>query len=60
MRQEIIDLYDAYTHETLDRRAFMERLTVLSGGSRRRDRTAAAAGSEQRQGSDHLADRPAR
>ena len=33
MRQEIIDLYDAFTHETLDRRAFMERLTVLAGGT---------------------------
>ena len=32
MRQEIIDLYDAYTHETLDRRAFMNRLAILAGG----------------------------
>ena len=32
MRQEIIDLYDEFTHETLDRRSFMERLTVLAGG----------------------------
>jgi carboxymethylenebutenolidase len=37
MRQEIIDLYDAYTHERLDRRIFMDRLARLAGG------TAAAA-----------------
>jgi len=38
MRQQFIDLYDAYTHEYLDRRAFMDRLTRLAGGA-----TAAAA-----------------
>jgi carboxymethylenebutenolidase len=37
MRQDIIDLYDAYTHERLDRRIFMDRLAAIAGG------TAAAA-----------------
>jgi carboxymethylenebutenolidase len=37
MRQDIIDLYDAYTHERLDRRIFMDRLARMAGG------TAAAA-----------------
>ena len=37
MRQEIIGLYDDYTHERLDRRVFMDRLATLAGG------TAAAA-----------------
>ena len=37
MRQEFIDLYDAYTHEHLDRRRFMNQLAQLAGG------TAAAA-----------------
>jgi len=37
MRQEIIRLYDDYTHERLDRRVFMDRLAMLAGG------TAAAA-----------------
>ena len=37
MRQEIIRLYDDYTHERLDRRVFMDRLATLAGG------TAAAA-----------------
>jgi carboxymethylenebutenolidase len=37
MRQEIIDLYDDYTHSRLDRRVFMDRLAKLAGG------TAAAA-----------------
>ena len=32
MRQEIIDLYDTHTHETLDRRAFLDRLAILAGG----------------------------
>jgi carboxymethylenebutenolidase len=31
--QEMIRLYDDYTHLTLDRRGFMERLTGLAGGS---------------------------
>lgn len=38
MKQEIIKLYDAYTHEYLDRRTFMDRLVKLAGGT-----TAAAA-----------------
>jgi carboxymethylenebutenolidase len=33
MRQDIIDLYDDYTHARLDRRAFMDRLAVLAGGT---------------------------
>jgi len=37
MRQEIIQLYDEYTHERLGRRVFMDRLKQLAGG------TAAAA-----------------
>jgi carboxymethylenebutenolidase len=37
MRQEIIRLYDDYTHERLDRRVFMDRLARMTGG------TAAAA-----------------
>jgi carboxymethylenebutenolidase len=37
MRQEIIRLYDDYTHERIGRRVFMDRLTALAGG------TAAAA-----------------
>ncbi len=38
MRQEIIDLYDEFTHAGLDRRVFMTRLTQLAGSA-----TAAAA-----------------
>ncbi len=37
MRQDIIDLYDEFTHRGLDRRVFMQRLAELAGG------TAAAA-----------------
>jgi carboxymethylenebutenolidase len=33
MRQEIIDLYDDYTHERIGRRTFMDRLAVLAGGT---------------------------
>ncbi len=33
MRQEIIRLYDDYTHERLDRRVFMDRLAALAGGT---------------------------
>jgi carboxymethylenebutenolidase len=33
MRQEIINLYDDYTHERLDRRVFMDRLAALAGGT---------------------------
>ena len=38
MRQDIINLYDEYTHERLDRRVFMDQLAKLAGGT-----TAAAA-----------------
>lgn len=38
MRQEIVDLYDEFTHRGLDRRLFMARLAELTGGT-----TAAAA-----------------
>ncbi len=31
MRQEVIDLYDEYTHKPLPRRAFMERLVAMVG-----------------------------
>jgi len=31
--QQIIDLFDAYTHGALDRRAFMDRLARLAGGA---------------------------
>jgi carboxymethylenebutenolidase len=37
VRQDIIDLYDEFTHRGLDRRVFMDRLAKLAGG------TAAAA-----------------
>ncbi|HEX5079751.1 MAG TPA: dienelactone hydrolase family protein [Geminicoccaceae bacterium] len=33
MRQDIIDLYDEYTHERLDRRVFMDQLAKLAGGT---------------------------
>ena len=33
MRQDIIDLYDDYTHARLDRRVFMDRLAALAGGA---------------------------
>jgi carboxymethylenebutenolidase len=33
MRQEIIDLYDDYTHSRLNRRVFMDRLAKLAGGA---------------------------
>ncbi len=33
MRQDIIDLYDEYTHTPLDRRTFLERLAKLAGGT---------------------------
>ena len=33
MRQEIINLYDDYTHERIGRRTFMDRLAVLAGGT---------------------------
>ncbi len=33
MHQDIIDLYDDYTHARLDRRLFMDRLAALAGGS---------------------------
>lgn len=31
MQQHIIDLYDAYTHSIIDRRAFLQRLSQLTG-----------------------------
>lgn len=33
MRQDIIDLYDEFTHRGLDRRVFMRRLAELTGGT---------------------------
>jgi hypothetical protein len=33
MRQEIIDLYDEFTHAPLDRRVFLQRLAALVGGT---------------------------
>jgi carboxymethylenebutenolidase len=33
MRQDVIDLYDEFTHRGLDRRVFMRRLAELTGGS---------------------------
>jgi len=33
MDQKIIDLYDEYTHELLDRREFLRRLSVLAGST---------------------------
>jgi len=33
MVQKIIDLYDEYTHELLDRREFLGRLSVLAGST---------------------------
>ena len=33
MRKDIINLYDEYTHERLDRRVFMDRLAALAGGT---------------------------
>jgi carboxymethylenebutenolidase len=33
MRQDIIDLYDAFTHGRMGRRAFMERMTALTGSA---------------------------
>ena len=33
MDQKIIDLYDEYTHELLDRREFLRRLSILAGST---------------------------
>lgn len=33
MKQQIIELYDAYTHEHLDRRRFIDRLVAVTGGT---------------------------
>jgi carboxymethylenebutenolidase len=33
MDQKIIDLYDEYTHELLDRREFLKKLSILVGGT---------------------------
>jgi carboxymethylenebutenolidase len=33
MRQDLIDLYDDYTHDRIGRREFLDRLTALAGGA---------------------------
>ena len=33
MQQQIIDLYDSYTHGGMSRRIFLDRLAVLAGGT---------------------------
>ena len=33
MKQEIIDLFDKYTHTSMPRRVFFQKLTVLAGGT---------------------------
>lgn len=33
MKQEIIDLYDEYTHTGMNRRSFLERLAIVAGGA---------------------------
>ena len=33
LNQDVINLYDAFTHGQLSRRAFMERLTRMAGGA---------------------------
>ena len=33
MEQKFIDLYDRYTHGSMSRRAFFDRLVVLAGGT---------------------------
>lgn len=33
MKQEIIDLFDEYTHTSMPRRAFFQKLTVLAGST---------------------------
>ena len=33
MDQKLIDLYDEYTHESLDRREFLRRLSILTGST---------------------------
>ena len=33
MDQKMIDLYDKYTHELLDRREFLKKLSILTGGT---------------------------
>ena len=33
MDQKLVDLYDEYTHELLDRREFLRRLSILTGGT---------------------------
>jgi carboxymethylenebutenolidase len=50
MDQNIIDLYDEYTHAPLDRRVFLSRLTALAGSSG--IGTAATAGCELCPGTD--------
>ena len=33
MDQEVIDLYEEYTHESMDRREFLRRLSLLAGST---------------------------
>ncbi len=33
MRQDLIDLYDDFTHERIGRRVFLDRLTAPAGGA---------------------------
>ena len=33
LKQECIDLYDEFTHGTMSRRDFMDRLAMLAGGA---------------------------
>ena len=33
MNQKIIDLYDRFTHGSMNRRAFLDRLAILAGGT---------------------------
>ncbi len=44
--QEMIELYDEYTHVTLDRRGFMEKLTKLAGGGAAASAIASLIGSD--------------
>ena len=50
--QEMIRLYDEYTHLTLDRRGFMDKLTRLAGSARRRRAIAPLLAANQCQGGD--------
>ena len=33
MRQEVVDLYEKYSHGSLDRREFLKRLALVAGGT---------------------------